>query len=130
MKPSLQVVREVLEWWPSYTGLPSRIRESEDPTEYTDGRCLLALNDDALAAIALVERELDEAREQLEDLRMKILKLATWYGHDEAAALGERWEPCENCGKLCPPAYDSLCAKCYRTVDDVAKATWIPRGDA
>lgn len=33
--------------------------------------------------------QLEIEREKVEDFRMKVLKLATWYGHDTEAALGE-----------------------------------------
>jgi hypothetical protein len=44
---ALRLATEVMEWWPSYTGLPSRVRESEDPTEYVTARRLLDTNENA-----------------------------------------------------------------------------------
>ena len=36
-----------------------------------------------------LEEQLEAERERAENFRLRILKLATWYGHDEEAALGE-----------------------------------------
>jgi hypothetical protein len=62
---AVSLALRVLGRWPSYTGLPTRVRLSEDETEYVEGRELLTQNERAIETLALVAAELERG-ERLE----------------------------------------------------------------